>query len=338
MWGRRPRARIPCGRGAASRSGGASNGFRSPRGAQGCPRADTPLPAQAAADPEAPQGAYAAPAAPASKAQTRSGPAAAPTSAPQAYSAPTPAPAATPQSSIPGGYPGPTPQAGAGAGGPKSSRSAAPGATTFQDYRRQPAVATSEDAVSTFSLDTDRTSYHLALNWAREGYEVEPDSVRAEEWINAFDYRYDPPADGWGFAISSEVSDASVGRRKAPRAHLVPGGSRPGRPTAQRDSGPRRVGVDGRGQPCRYRSRRGGGHQAEPRLSGPHSRRPLHRRRDQGNTRSSTAPAGRLCGPELDRPSRPARQHQRASRIELGGQACGPGPQVGVRTPTITSS
>ena len=84
--------------------------------------------------------------------------------------------------------------------------SGAPGATTFQDYRRQPAVATSEDAVSTFSLDTDRTSYHLALNWAREGYEVEPDSVRAEEWINAFDYRYDPPADGWGFAISSEIT------------------------------------------------------------------------------------------------------------------------------------
>ena len=60
--------------------------------------------------------------------------------------------------------------------------------------------------MSTFSLDTDRTSYHLALNWAREGYEVEPDSVRAEEWINAFDYRYDPPADGWGFAISSEIA------------------------------------------------------------------------------------------------------------------------------------
>ena len=109
-----------------------------------------------------------------------------------------------PQSSIPGGYPGPTRRLAAGRGA--ASRSAAPGATTFQDYRRQPAVATSEDAVSTFSLDTDRTSYHLALNWAREGYEVEPDSVRAEEWVNAFDYRYDPPADGWGFAISSEVT------------------------------------------------------------------------------------------------------------------------------------
>ncbi len=80
-----------------------------------------------------------------------------------------------------------------------------PADTTFQDYGRQPFVATSEDAVSTFSLDTDRTSYHLALGWARQGYAVEPDSVRAEEWINAFNYQYAPPADAWGFAITSDL-------------------------------------------------------------------------------------------------------------------------------------
>ena len=82
---------------------------------------------------------------------------------------------------------------------------ARPPAATFQDQRRQPLVATSEDAVSTFSLDTDRTSYELALAWARQGYDIEPDSVRAEEWINAFNYQYDPPSDAWGFAISSDV-------------------------------------------------------------------------------------------------------------------------------------
>ena len=107
-------------------------------------------------------------------------------------------------SNIPGGYPVPTAQPSQAAAAQSSS--GAPGATTFQDYRRQPTVATSEDAVSTFSLDTDRTSYHLALNWAREGYEVEPDSVRAEEWVNAFDYGYDVPSDEWGFAIASEIA------------------------------------------------------------------------------------------------------------------------------------
>ena len=132
---------------------------------------------------------------------------------PKPASAPTAAPAAPTSvrrgsveglSNVPGGYPVPTavpPQAASA-----QTRSGAPGATTFQDYRRQPAVATSEDAVSTFSLDTDRTSYHLALNWALQGYEVEPDSVRAEEWVNAFNYGYDAPSDEWGFAIGSEVA------------------------------------------------------------------------------------------------------------------------------------
>ena len=95
------------------------------------------------------------------------------------------------------------------AAAPQRAETAAPArppATTFQDYRRQPFVATAEDAVSTFSLDTDRTSYQLALSWLQEGYDIEPDSVRAEEWINAFDYQYEAPADDWGFAITSNVA------------------------------------------------------------------------------------------------------------------------------------
>ena len=70
---------------------------------------------------------------------------------------------------------------------------------------RQRFVSASVDNVSTFSLDTDRTSYYLALNWARSGYEVDPDSVRAEEWINAFDYGYNPPRRSDSFAVSSNI-------------------------------------------------------------------------------------------------------------------------------------
>ena len=75
----------------------------------------------------------------------------------------------------------------------------------LRDYQRQPFVSTSEDNVSTFSLDTDRTSFQLALNWARAGYEVHPDSVRAEEWLNAFNYEYDPPASDSNFAVTSDL-------------------------------------------------------------------------------------------------------------------------------------
>ena len=80
-----------------------------------------------------------------------------------------------------------------------------PSGTTFEDYGRIAFVDTSTDAVSTFSLDTDRTSYFLALAWVSEGYTVEPDSVRAEEWINAFDYGYAGPADDSSFAITSDL-------------------------------------------------------------------------------------------------------------------------------------
>ena len=85
------------------------------------------------------------------------------------------------------------------------TRGGQPGATTFEDYERIGFEHTSEDRVSTFSLDTDRTSYHLALNWARAGYDIEPDSVRAEEWINAFDYGYAQPSREDSFAVHTDV-------------------------------------------------------------------------------------------------------------------------------------
>ena len=101
----------------------------------------------------------------------------------------------------------PADSGGRGGDGPAAEPPAPqrPSATTFQDYERTAWVDTSIDAVSTFSLDTDRTSYFLALNWARNGYQVAPDSVRAEEWINAFDYGYAQPRDDRSFAITSDV-------------------------------------------------------------------------------------------------------------------------------------
>ena len=70
----------------------------------------------------------------------------------------------------------------------------------------------SEDNTSTFSLDVDRTSYRLALNWAEAGFVIDPDSVRAEEWINAFNYRYEPPAGEDFFAITTDLTDHPLDR------------------------------------------------------------------------------------------------------------------------------
>ena len=104
------------------------------------------------------------------------------------------------------------------------SSAPAPPAVTFGDYQRQPFVVASEDNVSTFSLDTDRTSFHLALNWARSGYVIDPDSVRAEEWLNSFDYDYDPPSVSDEFAVDGELFPHPLdeGRRLARLAFQAP--------------------------------------------------------------------------------------------------------------------
>ena len=115
-------------------------------------------------------------------------------------------PAAAPAQAAPAA-PAPTAAPAAQAAPPPSQPSSAgqPPATTFKDNQRTAAVRTTQDSVSTFSLDTDRTSFQLALNWARSGYDVEPDSVRSEEWVNAFDYGYKQPSRGDSFAIHMDV-------------------------------------------------------------------------------------------------------------------------------------
>ena len=77
--------------------------------------------------------------------------------------------------------------------------------TTFRDYAQAGWVWADQDNLSTFSLDTDRTSFQLALNWAQSGYAIEPDSVRAEEWINSFSYGYREPANNDSFGITTDV-------------------------------------------------------------------------------------------------------------------------------------
>ena len=114
------------------------------------------------------------------------------------------------QSHKPTPMPAPTTVFGQGPTGGRSQ----PGATTFQDNWRIPAVSTWEDAVSTFSLDTDRTSYRLALNWVRQGYDIEPDSVRAEEWVNSFNYGYAPPSRDSEFAIYTDIYRHPLDSRK----------------------------------------------------------------------------------------------------------------------------
>ncbi|MYE06522.1 MAG: DUF3520 domain-containing protein [Chloroflexi bacterium] len=87
----------------------------------------------------------------------------------------------------------------------ETSRRPVPGATNFEDYPTIGWRETVDDDTSTFSLDVDRTSYFLALNWVEAGYAIEPASVRAEEWINAFNYNYELPDVDDSFAVTTDV-------------------------------------------------------------------------------------------------------------------------------------
>ncbi len=87
----------------------------------------------------------------------------------------------------------------------RTPRRSLPGSTNFEDYATTGWRDTVDDDTSTFSLDVDRTSYFLALNWVEAGYAIEPASVRAEEWINAFDYNYELPNVTDSFAVTTDI-------------------------------------------------------------------------------------------------------------------------------------
>ncbi len=86
---------------------------------------------------------------------------------------------------------------------------------TFDNGGVNPFVDPREDAQSTFALDVDTGSYTIARRFLADGNLPDPDSVRVEEYVNAFDGGYEPPAEGT-FAISADGGPtpfATDGRR-----------------------------------------------------------------------------------------------------------------------------
>ncbi|MBX2797484.1 MAG: von Willebrand factor type A domain-containing protein [Myxococcales bacterium] len=68
-----------------------------------------------------------------------------------------------------------------------------PGRERFTDYGRNDFESTSEDPLSTFSIDVDTASYTFARRRIREGYLPPTTSVRPEEFVNYLPYDYAPP-------------------------------------------------------------------------------------------------------------------------------------------------
>lgn len=66
---------------------------------------------------------------------------------------------------------------------------------TFVEAGTSGFVATEQDPRSTFSLDADTGSYGVARELLTGGNRPPAESIRPEEWVNAFDYGYDAPHD-----------------------------------------------------------------------------------------------------------------------------------------------
>ena len=77
------------------------------------------------------------------------------------------------------------------------------GRDRFGDFQTNPVSVTSENPVSTFSIDVDTASYSFVRASLNEGVLPQPNAVRVEELINYFPYDYPAPADpNTPFAVS----------------------------------------------------------------------------------------------------------------------------------------
>ena len=87
-----------------------------------------------------------------------------------------------------------------------------PGNVNTENYTHRdsnPVQLVSEQPVSTFSIDVDTGSYTNVRHMLNEGRLPPADAVRAEEFINYFDYGYTPPADReQPFSVTTELAPA----------------------------------------------------------------------------------------------------------------------------------
>ncbi len=77
----------------------------------------------------------------------------------------------------------------------------------FGEFTDNPFVKTSQQNVSTFSVDADGASYAILRRYLNEGRDVNPSSVRIEELLNYFTFDYASPTGNHTVAINAEVGE-----------------------------------------------------------------------------------------------------------------------------------
>ena len=92
------------------------------------------------------------------------------------------------------------------AGGENNPNDAALPLVYFEGSGVNPFVDADEDALSTFALDGDTASYEVAQFYLETYGLPVPDSVRVEEWVNAFPGGYEGTNDGLALRLDGMVS------------------------------------------------------------------------------------------------------------------------------------
>lgn len=75
----------------------------------------------------------------------------------------------------------------------------------FDEFRDNPFISTSEQNVSTFSIDADGTAYGYMRKMLSLGHLPDESSVRIEEYLNYFTFDYADPEENHTIAINSET-------------------------------------------------------------------------------------------------------------------------------------
>ena len=82
--------------------------------------------------------------------------------------------------------------------------------TFFKNYGINPFIEVANDPLSTFALDVDTGSYTFGRNQLKHGQLPPKDSIRTEEYLNAFNYAYPQPPSG-KFGIYTELGPSYFG-------------------------------------------------------------------------------------------------------------------------------
>ncbi len=80
------------------------------------------------------------------------------------------------------------------------------GTEKYTEYVINKFMKTTESALSTFAIDVDTASYTIMRGKIKAGQLPPPSSVRVEEYINYFDYKYPAPSTGL-FTVYSQIAE-----------------------------------------------------------------------------------------------------------------------------------